>query len=58
MAFKIEKSSDKFSALNVQPVFSVIKEVVFSINSNNGWVTVTPVDTVTPVGKKYMIYRC
>ena len=41
MVFKIEESSEMFLSWHVQPVFSVIKEVVFSINSDNKWVKIT-----------------
>ena len=41
MVFNIEKKSEQSQSLHVQPVFSVIKEVIFSINSKKEWVKVT-----------------
>lgn len=42
MVFKIEETSEKSLSLHVQPVFSVIKEVIFSINLDKKWVKITP----------------
>lgn len=42
MVFKLIESSSNYSDLNVQPIFCVINEVVFSLNSNSKWIKITP----------------